>query len=750
MPFRIPVFIITLLLFAAVSFAADSTAFQVRAVETEAPIIDGVLEPRWNAAQTITGFTQVEPVEGSIPSQRTYVYTLYTRHALYIAYDCRDSQPDSIAGRIQRRDNDSYSDAVFLELDTFHDRRTGYYFGVTAGGVQLDGTYLNESNRDATWDGVWESAVKRNDHGYVVEMKIPFQSFRHNGASAPWGFNVSRWIERSSEWDSWIPFARVRGSRVGEWGTLTGLEDIESSRHAELLPHVVGRWDSEDGGPWHSVNDWDNIGLDLKLVPASSWTLDLTFQPDFAQVDVDDEVINLSDYPVYLPEKRPFFLEGLSIFDSVPTTMLYTRKIADPDIGARVTGQWNGTRASVLAARNRSENDVSQAAAAGRVIRNIGRQSTIGFTVTSLTNLDTGGDNVVIDAQSGEDPPADTSFHANAFAVDTRLRWGEENSVSLYAAGLDRTDSPNQPVSAKAGLNLGKGHWRGSSWLDYKGQDFNINDLGFTGYSNVINSGFWVQRSSYPTDAWYNATWQNLNFWQETFPDGSHWEKGGNWNGSWRTANYNHFGGGIGLGDGYFRYTYDPDEDDNPEDFPYRHNFGRYRVDYYPWQSQWFWYSSDGRKPFSVEASIERGTLRDGKRWEAGSELHWKALASLDFDVEANWVQVWDVFDVYGGDLTDFRILRLRSRWSPGLDVSLRGTVQYVTDDVRVSNEDDSQSLLVNLLFSWYWAPGSWFYVVYDDSRGWPAELDDGSTVTHWNRGDRTIRMKWTWFVTVP
>ena len=744
--------LLVLILIPTLARAADNSSYIYPAVKTEPLRIDGTLEPAWFRTEKLSINYQIEPDEGANASQATDVYVMFTEEALYVAFDCHDTDPDSIAGRIQRRDNIDDADAVILHLDTYHDLRTGYFFIVSAGGVQADGTFNNEADQDDTWEGIWESAVRRSDSGYSVEIRIPFQGIRHGGSRPDgWGFNVYRWLERKSELDSWVPYIRSHGYRVSEWGVLKGLRDIHSSKHAELLPHVVGRWDSEDAGPWHSVNDWDNLGLDLKLVPASSWTLDLTYQPDFAQVDVDDEVINLSDYPIYLEEKRPFFLEGLSIFDGQAVRMLYTRKIADPDFGARVTGQWGPTRASLLAARNETEEGLEQAAFAGRTIHNIGRNSLIGVTSTSLS---------------------DTLFHAHTAAVNGRIRWGDENYLDLFAAAVDKfvktheettedsngddssyvvleDDYHDQPTALTTEVYLSNGIWRFGSGLNYRGKDFDVNDLGFTGYSNVIGYWAWLQKITYmPKGSWIDVCRNNLNYWQEIFPDGTHWEKGGNWNGYFRTNDNWYWGGGIGFGDGYFRYTYDVDDGDNITDFPYRHNFGPFRIEYHRWHSQWIWMNTDYRKPVAMALNLENASLRDGFRKELDGEIEWKAMPNMEIALNQTWIQIDDVSDRHDGALTDYSISRLKVRWSPTLDLSFRGTMQYVFDDVRDHNSDDERALLFNLLLAYNWTPGSWFYLVYDDARDW--DVESGETLGRWDAGDRTIRMKWTWFVSLP
>ena len=145
-----------------------------------------------------------------------------------------------------------------------------------------------------------------------------------------------RSIDRRREALFWQPVNNQRGLRVNEFGTLAGLENIGSSAHLEVRPHVVGRWDAPQNAKWASHTEAEDLGFYLKYVPKSSWAADFAYQPDFAQVDVDEEVINTSDYPVFLTEKRPFFLEVGNFFETSPIQLLYTRRITDPDFVTRV------------------------------------------------------------------------------------------------------------------------------------------------------------------------------------------------------------------------------------------------------------------------------------------------------------------------------------------------------------------------------------------------------------------------------
>jgi hypothetical protein len=683
----------------------------IYAVRSHSPKIDGKFEADWLAAAPADSFTQIEPVEGAPGSMPTKAYTLYDDDALYFCFVCADSAPDSINARILRRDNDANCDYVALGFDSFHDRRNGYWMGVTAAGGQMDGTVANETSFDDAWDGVWQSAVGRTDSGWIAEFRIPFTCFRHGGAREDgWGINFVRHIERRKEDQAWQPVSWKRGVSVSEFGNLLGLQDIGSAEHVEILPHAVGRWDAPADGKWGAKNDYENLGLFMKFVPSAEWTVDLAYQPDFAQVDVDEEVINISDYPVFLTEKRPFFLEAKTLFDSSPIQLLYTRRIADPDYGGKLNGQWGPLCASVLAARNRDEDGNPQDAAAGRTVWNVGKQSTIGMTGTFLNAQDT--------------------FHAAAADIDTRIRWGADNSLKLTFAGVERTGNDAQPFEARGSLFMDLGFLRGSAVSAYRGQDYNINDLGWGPYSNTLEHYLWVGKQWQFKSGLLQCAEFNLNGWRSSIADGRFGAGGGNWNGYIRTRGNLEFSSGMNWCTLYRRHYADEDEGETGE---LRDNFGSFNPEFHPNTDRWIWFESDDRKPivYSVEGS--EGTFREGRYWQANQSATVKPRANLETGLRLAWMRIWGAADVNDYQPTDYRIWRWRVRYSVTLDFSLRGTVQWVEED---------DELLTNLLLAWNWHPGSWFYIVYDETR---PTIPLASN----NPGDRTIRLKLTYFFTM-
>lgn len=293
----------------------------VRAVRTDAPIsIDARLdEPVWKGPAS-SGFTQHDPNDGSPSTEKTDVWVAYDDKALYVAAFCYDSDPKAIISRLGRRDSDVDSDWFIFAVDPYYDKQTGYRFGVNPAGSITDEALSNDVEDDESWDGVWQAKALVDDQGWTVEMKIPFHQIRFpKKDECVWGVNFSRVIKRKNETASfaWVP--KNETGYVSRFARLEGISGIKPGTHLEILPYAVGQTQlrpSEQGNPFETGHKTlGNLGFDLKFGLKSNLTLDATVNPDFGQVEVDPAVVNLSAYETYYEEKRPFFIEGASIFN---------------------------------------------------------------------------------------------------------------------------------------------------------------------------------------------------------------------------------------------------------------------------------------------------------------------------------------------------------------------------------------------------------------------------------------------------
>ena len=307
--------------------------------------VDGVLdEPAWQNVEPIQELYQIQPDEGEPVTEESEVRMMYDDKKLYFGFIFYDSEMDKIVANDMRRDSTGLrsNDYGFLLLDTYNDRRNAVFFRFTPmGGMEDSAVSDSGSTRNGSWDIVWECRCKINEDNWTVEIAIPFNQLRFERSDAmDWGINFGREIARKNELGAWHPAPKTYGPlgkyRTEYFGTLEGLEGISPSRSLELLPYLLpgASYASEAENGTESVFE---AGLDIKYGVTPNLTADLTFNTDFAQVEADQEQVNLTRFSLFFPEQRPFFLEGASIFDvgiprpsfnrPPPLLLFYSRRI---------------------------------------------------------------------------------------------------------------------------------------------------------------------------------------------------------------------------------------------------------------------------------------------------------------------------------------------------------------------------------------------------------------------------------------
>lgn len=283
--------------------------------------LDGLLEEKiWLNGTGFNQFTQKDPIEGAPASESTTVIVAYDDEAIYFGVKLFDSAPDSIIARLSRRDVGVNSDMVYVYIDPYNDKRSGYYFALNASGTMYDGVLYNDDWNDNSWDGVWEGKTNIDEEGWTAEFKIPFSQLRFSaGEKNLWGFNIKRVIARKNEYDYFVLVPKNESGFVSKFAELHGLEHLQQPRNIEILPYVTGRAEYTNPQVNNPFNDGSTyqprIGADFKSSLGSNLTLNATVNPDFGQVEIDPAVINLSDVETYFSEKRPFFIEGSTIFE---------------------------------------------------------------------------------------------------------------------------------------------------------------------------------------------------------------------------------------------------------------------------------------------------------------------------------------------------------------------------------------------------------------------------------------------------
>jgi hypothetical protein len=319
--------------------AAGAPATSFRVVAAGIPLhLDGRMEgPAWASADSITDFRQREPLEGAPASERTVVKVMRDAVALYIGVRAYDDDSRHARASQLRRDADlSSDDNVQLLIDSFHDRRGAFVFGTNRNGARWDAQLTDLDNLNEDWNGIWDVAVTHDSAGWTAEFRIPFRTLRfHAGGDLRFGFNVRRFIRRKNEQDLWQSWGRAQGLyHLLNEGELTDVGALGRARNVEVYPYLLARAVAapHDSGGARLADGFlgGQAGVDAKVAVSATVTADLTANTDFAQVEVDQQVINLTRFPFFFPEKRGFFLESSGLFDfGTPgrTQVFYSRRI---------------------------------------------------------------------------------------------------------------------------------------------------------------------------------------------------------------------------------------------------------------------------------------------------------------------------------------------------------------------------------------------------------------------------------------
>ncbi len=396
-----------------------SIAWPARAADVVVPRLDAApkladfltMQPSGPVATRmvkVEGFIQREPSDGAPPTQKTDVYLGYDRKNLYLVFVAFDTDPAGIRARLSRREDIFSDDAVEVMLDTFHDQRRAYTFTVNPFGVQWDALWTEGrygsapadfGGFDSTFDTLWYSDGRLTPGGYIAIITLPFKSLRFSqDPQQTWGIILNRGIPRTAENLFWPRITNRIQGRMNQAATLTGLSDISPGRNIQLIPYGVFRAyrDIDQRDPSHPAFTGrqfkPDIGLDSKFVLHDSLVFDATVNPDFSQVESDEPQVTVNQrFEVFFPEKRPFFLENANFFQT-PLNLVFTRRIAHPEFGARLTGRTGPWALGLLASDDRGPGEVVPPSdpnfgkrayfVLARVSRDIFRQSTIGAIFT--------------------------------------------------------------------------------------------------------------------------------------------------------------------------------------------------------------------------------------------------------------------------------------------------------------------------------------------------------------------------------
>ena len=473
------------------------------------------MAPKSPVAESMTrvdGFVQRDPKDGEPTTQKTVAYLGYTGRDLYVVFVCFDNDVRGIRSHLTRRENIGDDDGVAIYLDTFHDKRRAYLFSVNPQGVQRDAVYTDDNGQDDSFDTLWNSRGKLTGEGYVVWMEFPFKSLRFPSQDAQqWGLILRRDIQRDNETSFWPRVSsRVQGTLMQE-GEANGIEKVSPGRNLQFIPYGVFNafrgLDTRD--PNHAqftgAHARPQAGLDAKIVLRDSLVLDLTANPDFSQVESDEPQVTVNQrFEVFFPEKRPFFQENQNYFNT-PFALVFTRRIADPKAGARLTGKlgpWSigyfGIDDTAPGKRVPAFDPMWRAHAFFnilRVNREFGKQSSIGFIYTDRELPCT---NCANSLSSGE-----TNFN-RVGGIDYRWKIGKNWQANGQAVASDTKNLD------------GTRHWGNAyqNWLEYSTRKIEFNSFFSDVGANFLTRSGFFQRPDFRRFS---------NFFRYSFrPEGKH------------------------------------------------------------------------------------------------------------------------------------------------------------------------------------------------------------------------------------
>ena len=487
------------------------------------PIIDGLLDEEvWSLGEPITEFFQREPVEGVPVSERTEVRILSDGEALYVGAWLYDRNPDQIVPGEEFRDSDrQVADHFGVIFDTYQDRQNGFVFVTTPAAIEYDAQVSDEGQsggRNVTarrrqqssstgglnlnWDGSWEVATSRDGEGWYAEFRIPFATLRYGGGSdQTWGMNMVRRIRRRNEESFWAPIPRQHNFyRLSLGGDLTGVP-APTQRSATVTPYVLSSVErnyinSYGRKPRFSQKLPREVGMDAKITITPSLTLDLTANTDFAQVEVDEQRTNLTRFPLFFPEKRPFFLENAGTFTAGtsgrrPTEMFFSRRIGIspggnpvPILGGgRLSGKVRGIGVGLMQIFTDGidpsiESGVQKNSfTVARVNKEFGNRSRVGALFVQRRGVRDGGD------------------YNRTYTVDGRLGFGEAFTLDWWLAGTETPGLRNGNKAANVNLSYQIRDFRTSFQFRNVGENFNpevgfVNRVGYRYLDGNINKAF--------------------------------------------------------------------------------------------------------------------------------------------------------------------------------------------------------------------------------------------------------------------
>ncbi|MFQ5543183.1 MAG: DUF5916 domain-containing protein [Nitrospiria bacterium] len=675
--------------------AQEAAKRSLRAIRLEngQVTVDGfVNEPIWQTGMAATGFVQQEPFVGSLSLAESFARVAYDESHLYIGALLNDPQPDLVRGDERQEDGlFDRSDAFAVLIDTYHDHQNGFFFETNLLSAMSDALVSQEGtevNRD--WDANWSVAAQRTETGWSVEFRIPFTALRFRpGEAQTWGIQFRRRVPHLKEVSFWSPLTSEQVFfEVSRAGHLNGVNTTKQVQPFAIKPYVKGAYQSDRTGTENiSESDFDG-GVDFRYRFRTNLTLDLTYNTDFAETEVDRFQVNLTRFPLFFPEKREFFLEGKGFYDfglSGRVQPFFSRKIGLVNrksvpilVGGKLSGKVGPYGIGTLFMETESQGDApSERFGVLRLSRDLGLRSKLGVIATQRAERSKSGRETV-----GVD---------GIFAPNKHLR---STAFWLYS---DESQGEDRGDTSFAELRWQDPFWRirlnhlridndFSPALGFVRQDDLHETVGFVDVRPQPKSGR-VREFGFKTEMTYQTDASDNFLYQ---------------------SNYNRMQVDFRSGD-FLLLSVDPQRERLPEDFEIRPGItipaGTFTYTHYN-----IIFSSDTSRPFSGNIDLLWGGFFDGEKTSLDLELTLAPREGLKIGAE------WEIDDVRlpQGNFTS-QLLNGDISWSLNNQLLLQGLVQW---------DKEGDSLAANLRLSWEYQEGSWFYFIVN-----PGHQDDGETL---------------------
>jgi len=674
-------------------------------------IIDGVLdEPDWQAAQKATPFYLVLPVDTGYPTQQSVVLMTYDDEALYMAFTFYDTVPGKRIMESFRRDFNFGSNDNFLSFfDTFLDQTNGFSFGISASGAKWDGTMSDGSRVNLDWECKWQAETKHHPDRWVSEMRIPFKSVRYPSGGQQWNVNFSRLDLKTNEKSAWAPVPRqFPTASLAYTGVMRFDEPLPKSKiQFSLIPYIYGSFANDyefgDGAEYDK-----DFGFDAKIGFSSSMNLDLTYNPDFAQVEVDQQVTNIDRFELFFPEKRQFFLENSDLFSGFgyhTVTPFFSRRIGlDAPVlaGARLSGKLgNDWRIGFMNMTTSETNDhLSRNFTVASVQKKVFTRSNFGFIFVNKEYLGQPEGSNLFNRVAGFDYnlASKNNFWEGKFFYHRSFQ--PQNPDKQYSQGAMLEYQTKHIQVSLAQTSVGENYLAEAGFVRRTGYNFLGPEFQYMFVPNkrVVSHGFEVELENYFNPGYEKIEHVNTYSYQFEFQNRSQ-----------------------------LRFGYQDTYVELQNDFDPTHISGYYLPagSDHRFGGGYINYQSTTSTLFNWQAEAARGTFYNGNIHYIQGRVGYRFQPYVNFTLNFNYTDM-ELPDPF--EHTQLWLL------GPKLDVTFSKNIFWTT---FVQYNEQMDNMNINMRFQWRYQPVSDIYLVYTDNY----------IPGNWNSRNRALVLKMTYWL---